>query len=64
VCGFGTHQCDARGKEDGGDGGSWAKASVSLSLLGVSHFRAFSSLGESPVHPGLATVSSPTSLPS
>jgi hypothetical protein len=34
-----------------------------LELLGASHSPAFSFLSESPVHLGLATVSSPTSLP-
>jgi hypothetical protein len=51
-------------------GASWAKASTTVTYVGaaslsrVSHPPAMSSLGESPMHIGHTTVSSPTSLPS
>jgi hypothetical protein len=79
-CGSGTRLCDARGMEDDDDNSSLPDVHVGGFLGeslgdGDAHgrrfpcwgrriFSIFSSLGESLVHLGLATVSSPTSLPS
>jgi hypothetical protein len=78
-CGSGTRLCDKCGMEDGDDGNSWPDVGAGVFLgesLGDGNAREHRfpcwerripnifSLSESLVHLGLATVSSPTSLPS